>query len=743
MTDRPDTRRAGGSLDDSPQAAAPSPPAPPDRPSRRASRAPWRALGAALVVLAAGTVLAAVLSRDDETTTPAAVRRDDPVTDLLGWIPATDETRRAFAVWTPDSQSPPGTAAPAPATARLLNRLALAPMPGTVGDGSGWRDRYGYDARDVEGWVAAGVAGRITVLAGHFDLAAIERALVQSGYRTAHYHGAPLYVLHDPTTPLAARGAGDPANAVALFAGRLITADGLDAAQAVIDAAQGRAPSLADDARLAPMLRTLAPMTALMAVDAADHAVACGIGGSWSQQDLTVPSGGSVVVAYGRAGRAGLRRTLVAMVFPNEAAAVAADPAFETGWRGGAANAGGAGGRISSFGAVNAVSRTGSLLVAELVAGREDGWVRAGIRFAIPVCEAASAALPTGTPVGLPAAARPSGFARALGSLPDTGVDSTFLVADLAATEQAHGGVPPARMSAAAVQQWLDALGPLPAFTAFPLDASRLATWPATFGIPLSSVTALAETRPANSGEAVAVLIGTWNPDDVATALRRLGYASVQLGQTLHFALGPLAQDPSHPAHVAGGQLWDNVAIVGDRLFLSSSIRALRQAVDLATGVAPVPTVAIGHVPVRDRLLLVASDATAAEVIAPETTRHRCADRDGSAVVPGWLGLAAIWSARPSGDAAAVAVYPPGDRPLASVAADLDKRVRGAALTATATPGAAEPLVATFGYRGVASNAIPDTPSVLVAQFNVPTGTAGTGRFFQTTSESCRFDLDF
>jgi hypothetical protein len=87
-----------------------------------------------------------------------------------------------------------------------------------------------------------------------------------------------------------------------------------------------------------------------------------------------------------------------------EAEATVASPAYEAGWLTGAANAGGTGADISAYGPVTTVTRTGPTLVAELLDGREDGCVRASIRFASPVCEAAAGALPTSTPPAAPAA---------------------------------------------------------------------------------------------------------------------------------------------------------------------------------------------------------------------------------------------------------------------------------------------------------------------------------------------------
>jgi hypothetical protein len=328
------------------------------------------------------------------------------VTDLLAWIPATDETRRAFAVWSEDPGGSDRTSTVNAGIDPLLDRLGLAPVPLTLGRSAQWRDRFGYGARDVKRWAAAGGRSTIAVLGGDFDVAAIGAALTEAGYRKATYHGVPVYVLHDAATP-AATVEGDAvsaANAVALFAGRVITSDSPEAVRGAVDAAQGRVPSLADESEVAKILRSLAPVSGLVALDAADQGIDCGIGGAWTHRDLERPSGRYVVVGYGRLGAGGERRTLVVTNLADAAAATAALARYSSGWGGGTVVTVGAGAEISAFGRVTSVGRTDDLLVAELTEGREDGWVRAAIRFARPVCELAAGALPSGTPESSPAA---------------------------------------------------------------------------------------------------------------------------------------------------------------------------------------------------------------------------------------------------------------------------------------------------------------------------------------------------
>jgi hypothetical protein len=318
---------------------------------------------------------------------------------VLGWIPATDETRRAFAVWTED---PGGDGTPVTMTAAdpLVRRLALTPVPYTLGTSREWPDRFGYGAQAVTRWATAGNGATIAVLGGDFDPATVERRLTDAGYQASPYHGVAVYVLDDLATPSRSidGDAVSAANVVAVFGDRLITAVSPATVRDAIDAAQGRVPSLADEPAVAAIVRTLAPISGLVAVDAADHAIDCGHGGQWTHRDLERPSGRYVVVAYGRLGDGGERRTLVATSYGDEAAAGAALDRQTAGWESGVVSAAGAGAEIAVYGRVSAVGQTGNLVVAELVEGREDGWVRAGIRFATPVCEAVATALPRGTP---------------------------------------------------------------------------------------------------------------------------------------------------------------------------------------------------------------------------------------------------------------------------------------------------------------------------------------------------------
>jgi hypothetical protein len=373
---------------------------PPKAASSDGSVRRWVVSLSSVALLVAASAMAVVLFRDDDDPALDPLQRADAVTDLLAWIPATDETRRAFAVWSEDAAGADGTPAVNAGIDPLVDRLGLTPLPFTLGRSSKWRDRFGYGARDVKQWATAGSDSSIAVLVGDFDTVTIEAKLRETGFRTSRYHGVTVYVLRDVATPSATvdGDAVSAANVVALFAGRLITSASVAAVHGAIDAAQGRVPSLADEPGVAKVLRAMAPISGLVAVDAADHAIDCGVGGGWTHNDLARRSGRYVVVGYGRLGGGGDRRTLVVTSLADAAAADAALDKYAAGWEGGAVDTAGAGADISVFGRVSSVGQTDNLLIAELVEGREDGWVRAGIRYANPVCQVVATALPSGTP---------------------------------------------------------------------------------------------------------------------------------------------------------------------------------------------------------------------------------------------------------------------------------------------------------------------------------------------------------
>jgi Protein of unknown function (DUF3352) len=348
---------------------------------------------AILALFALGAIIAVIAEPPRTPVEPDFVVRDEPVADLLSWVPATDLTRRAFAVWTPDS----GLVTPlAPSeTARLQDQIGMKPEPHTLGHTLAWWTKFGWEAGQVTGWATAGSGSDFSVLTGEFDIALIKVRLAAAGYVQDSYRGVDIYTVatNEPKAVVVAGDSHAAASAIAILDGRILTARDRSMVSAAIDAARDGRGSLLDDPSVSRALATLSPVSAIVAVAVADLAAQCNPAASGVNMEDTA-SLNPVIVAYGRNGTGGERRTTVAVVYPDEGSAANASPAFETGWFQGFANAGGAGASIATFGTLTVVSRTGPILTAELVDGRDDGWVRAGIRFAIPVCEAVLALAP-------------------------------------------------------------------------------------------------------------------------------------------------------------------------------------------------------------------------------------------------------------------------------------------------------------------------------------------------------------
>lgn len=711
-------------------------PLPADRRSRSHRRwLPAAAIGAVLFVIAATLAGVTAALRDDDV--PAVAWRDDPASDLVGWLPVDAETRRAFAVWigepelATDDANQPGT--------NLPNRLGLEPMPLTLGRGRDWRTRFGYAAGDVTGWAVGGRAnGGVAVLAGRFDAEAIATALTAAGYRETSYQGARLFVLQELAAagPIVDGDAASAANALALLEGRVVTAGDPAPVKAAIDAATGNGPSLADDSGVSRMLTTLGPVAGMMAIDAADHAAACGIDAAGWHASGRPPSGRLVTVAYGRLGLAGIRRTLVAVRYEDEGAATAADGRYQGAWLTGRIVAGAAVADVSAFGLLGNVSQTGPLLVAELLDGRTDGWAPTGVRFAEAVCGAVADAIPEDlrSEVRPPAAAR---LDLALASLLDAGEEGAFLAADLAAITAAGGLEAPAGDDREQIDAWLDGLGALPTFTIFPLETERLARWPATLGISFADVELVAEARAVGGEPTVGVLVGRWDANRIAGALKGQGYQAIYLGDALHLGLAQkYLDDDDHPTRLAGGTAWDNVAILGDRVFVSPSIRALRAAVDAAVAAGGEPNPAT----LRTMLLASEPEAVAVEVVGAEAGRQGCIDAGGGALAPSWRALAAIRSVGLEGEGITIAALPGAEETLATIGTDLDEQFR---LARMATADGSDPgpsLDAALGYVGMERSTLLDRPEIAlaVARFAPDPAEMIAPGFFAATAEGCQ-----
>jgi hypothetical protein len=689
---------------------------------------------AAICVVAVAAVVTALLIEHLEEP-GRIVHRDDLVADLLDWIPATDDTSASFAVRTPD----PGdaTSVALPAAAMHGESLGLVPFPQTMGYSSTWPQTFGYSAAQVTAWATAGTVDRVTVLSGAFDSLKIEDALKDAGYRRSNYHGAVVFSLSDEVTPVAlvSGDVASDANVVALLGDRLITAEAIDPVKAAVDAAQGMRSSLADDEEIATLLRTVAPSNALMVVDAAKQAAACAGDKSASAES----DGRFVAIAYGRIGQGGERRTLVATSFASAEEAATAESAYELGWQDGYAVAGSAGAPISTYGRLSNVSQSGPLLIAELVDGREDGWTRAAIRYATPVCEAASGEL-SGGPITALTPSEPDDLGHALETLPDPGLEGATLFADLSKAERAVGSTAPDDETALAgdVESWLASLGPFPSFEAFPTDGTKLVRWRETFGVSLGSIQAIAETKDSNAEGTVSILVGDWDRDVVEETLTELEYSRVDYGEATIFAVSGNIDDPSHPVNRAAGPSWYNVALLDNRIFLSPSSRRLREIVDFATGDRSDPPSAAG-VALSERLLTGQTEMTAGEIVGRDYQSRTCEDLGVTGISPNWQGMAAFWNSTPTGGSGGIAFIPVSDEPLRAIQDKIDQQIRNDQAPGEASSDQALGSFAElFGYQGTDQGPLDNGMTVILALFDPPGGASQT-EFFTMSAEGCRF----
>jgi hypothetical protein len=695
---------------------------------------PWLLVVAVVCVIAAAAVVTALLVRHLEDP-GRIVHRDNLVADLLDWIPATDDTKVSFAVWTPD----PGETSTAalPAAEMHGESLGLAPFPQTMGYSATWPRTFGYSAAQVTAWATAGAVDRVTVLRGTFDSLKIEAALKDAGYKRSNYHGAIIYSVSDEVTPVApiSGDVASDANVVALLGGRLITAEAIDPVKAAVDAAQGMRSSLADDEAITTLLRTVAPANVLMVVDAAKQAAAC----ANDENAGAEGDGRFVAIAYGRIGVEGDRRTLVATSFASAEEAAAAESAYELGWQDGYAVAGSAGAPISTYGHLNHVSQSGPLLIAELVDGREDGWTRAAIRYATPVCDAVNGELSGGLASAHTPSA-PDDLGHAVESLPDPGLEGATLFADLAQAEQAVGSTAPDDDTALAgdVKSWLSSLGPLPSFEAFPADGTKLVRWQESFGVPLGSIHAIAETRGPNADDTVSVLVGDWDRDVVDETLTNLGYSRVDYGEATIFAVSGKVDDPSHPVNRAAGPSWYNVALLDNRIFLSPSGHRLREIVDFATGDRSDPPSAAG-VALSARLLAGQTEMTAGEIVGRDYQTQTCLNLGVTGISPDWQGMAAFWNSKSTGGPGGIVFIPVSDQSLDSIQEEIDQQIRNDQVPGEASSDQALGSFAElFGYQGTNQGPLDNGMTVLLALFEPHAGISQ-NEFFTMSVEGCRF----
>lgn len=641
---------------------------------------------AVLLLIVNTALLGGALALRRGSSNAAPPGRSDRFADLLGWLPANATTTEAFAVWSNGDALPPGD---------LLDRLGVGPQPMTLGQGGSWRSTFGWDEGDVTAWATAGT---IAVLDGSFDVGRIEEALKARGYQRSSHLGVDVWIGQQTGAAIVSIGGESPVAAlvIGVTGSRLITASRQEDVLDAIDAAGGDGPALADAPGVAALLKALEPADGLMATSQQRLAIDCG-------GDPTATGGAGLVgVGYRPAGSEHLLRTEVAVTFPSDAAAAAGLPPLDAGWRDGFTNAGGAGGSIADYGTVTETTQRGSAVVTELVDGTEDGWVRAGVRFATPVCEAALAATSLASPVSK--AGTDTAASAALAALPDLGPDATYRMLDIERTAGARAVSLPSGASLDATKAWLDALRPRPAIQVFDGSAA-VAGWHARFGIDPANLRSVAELTIVASGDTSAVLIGPWDEDTVRSALSGAGYASVTLDGVSEWA----APDG------ADAGVWTNVALSGDRLWIGSSQSLMRKVVDIATGQAPSPDGSGG----RDQLLSVDPGATAAAVASLSAVRSTC-----DAQMPGWETVALTWTAASGGDRATVVVGGDGSEPVSSLAGDLDQRLRRLSVAApsesSASPGTSPvstiPLTSLVTIDGIESAA---SEPVVMARLSV------------------------
>ena len=326
--------------------------------------------------------------------------RDDPIADLLQWIPATDEAERGYAAWVAIPGVPLGVT-------EALDLLSVTPGPLAVGRSGEFQRTVGISSSHVTGWASAFESG-VTILAGQFDQDEIEAALDEADYDKVGWRGVTIWTSANPRDDRVTVAGDDlrAMNVIVPLEDRVLLAVDRSAAEAALAAAAGEVESLADRRELAPWLGG-GDVAGLMVVDQRDLAVECGVAGQWRKDDFAGSSGRTVGVVY-RLGADDGPLTSVWIDLADELAAEAGLFAFEPGWREGFVNQIGLGGPVSALATVAEVRRAGTFVVADLVEGRDNGWVRSGVRFLIEICEHSSAMIPAGQPNRATPVASPS-----------------------------------------------------------------------------------------------------------------------------------------------------------------------------------------------------------------------------------------------------------------------------------------------------------------------------------------------
>ena len=349
------------------------------------------------VAVALGIIL---LFRASESRFEPTVRAN-PVVDLLGWLPATDQSRRAYAAWIDQSGAPLSVTG-------AIDQLSLTPPPLALGRSAEWQRITGISASQVTGW-ASSPGAEVTVLIGDLAADEIGAYLDRAEYRQTTYRSVPIWLRPEGVTPSRIVEGDDlrALNAIAVYQNRVVVGRSEGAVRRVLDTANGNGLSLAEQDIVATT--NITPnLSGIMVLDLRDLAIACGVGRGWLETDFDGPSDRSLAILYHLDATTMTSVTSIWTGFDDELAADAALPILESDWRTGFVNQTGFGGLVSNLATVSNVRRIDAYVVADLTAGRDNGWVRSGVRYLIAICEQASTLIPSGSPVRATPVASPS-----------------------------------------------------------------------------------------------------------------------------------------------------------------------------------------------------------------------------------------------------------------------------------------------------------------------------------------------
>jgi hypothetical protein len=326
----------------------------------------------------------------DDNQSPPPVT-DNELLDLLGWIPSTDQSLRAWAVWSSTEKGPVGLT-------DVGADLAISPMPLALGLSADWQRETGISASEVTGW-ATSPGANVSVLEVHVNRHDLEQRLQTNGYLKSSSNGISIWTDPSPATTGSTINGDDPRslNAIAIAENRVVIGITNEAVVAAIDAAYNQAPSIADDQAAKAALGT-GDNVGAVAIDLRDMAVSCGVSNGWRLDNFAAASGRSVIVTYGFF-EDGTPRTSVWTQYADNGQATLGLTMLDTDWRNGFVNQMGIGESVSTFASVVSVTQVGPFVVADLANGRENGWVRSGIRYLVSICEQAANLMPAGTPI--------------------------------------------------------------------------------------------------------------------------------------------------------------------------------------------------------------------------------------------------------------------------------------------------------------------------------------------------------